>query len=68
MEISHFHGYFCSFMDFFFFPLPGLIQGKMPHFLHTRDLEGLYLCWGLVSPAKEWQFMSIHGATEPKSE
>lgn len=53
---------------FFFFPLPGLIQGKMPHFLHTRDLEGLYLCWGLVSPAKEWQFMSIHGATEPKSE
>ena len=64
---------FHIFMDIFalswiFFPLPGLTQGKMPHFLHRRYLEGLYLCCGLVSPAKEWQFMSIHGAPEPKSE
>lgn len=52
----------------FFFPLLGLIQGKMPHFLQRRYPESLYLSRGLVSPAKKWQFMSIHEASEPKSE
>lgn len=38
---------FHIFMDIFalswiFFSLPGLIQGKMPNFLHKTDLEGLY--------------------------
>lgn len=30
MEISHFHGYFCSFMDFFFFLFQDLSREKCP--------------------------------------
>lgn len=67
METSHFHGNFCSFMHFFF-PLPGLIQGKMPHLLQQK-IPGKFVPFrGLVSPAKKWQLMSIYEASEPKSE
>lgn len=59
---------FLLFHALFFFPLPGLIQGKMPHLLQQK-IPGKFVPFrGLVSPAKKWQLMSIYEASEPKSE
>lgn len=61
---------FHIFMDIFtlswiFFPLPRLIQGRMPDFLHKTDLEGLYFAVDLGVLQKN----GCSGAfVEPKSE
>lgn len=66
MEMPHFHGYFCSFRDFF--PLFLSLSKENVQFLAQNRPGRFVLCCGLVSPAKEWLFRSIHRAPEPKSE
>lgn len=52
----------------FFFPLFwDLPREKNIPLFHKTDLRDRRCC-GLVIPAKEWQFMNVHGAPEPKSE